>query len=603
MFALVLPFLALAAVEGACVLFGIGKDLSLIIEVPGQPQSLACQINADADRVYFGQHELAGPEPRRFDLPRPAGTYRILVVGGSTVAGFPYPAGLAFPRQMEVLLNQQETGHRFEVLNAGITAINSFSVADIVKQASACQPDLIIVHTGHNEFYGPGGAGSTATVAPPSLYPLAVQARKTRLYQLLAKSIRRDAPAQKHLQESLPLSVELPLNGTHFRSAEDHYRSNLNRIIEATRRAGIPVLLTTVASNLRDHSPVSFLVPDELDGRRLEEWTAEFNEGRQLASEQQWSEAITKLEVARKLSENSSLLHYRIGQCLSALGRHEEARAAFKNARDYDGCRFRAPGSFGVILKDVAHRHSGPDVFSLDVEEALAVATGTEVAGSNLFLEHVHYNLLGHRLLSRILGRFVMTEILHAVWHADRVPADDDWDAALGLFQEDRVSGQSYALQVLDVFPMTKTFDVSVHRANAISRIKNEYGMLSPDAQELFADLSLNDMAARLAEVLGDHFRGIGDVSQEFVYRRADVIRRPWDMDAGFRLARCLADMQGDPSDAIKRCKFVLKLAPHHQATRELLTQLTQFETATGNQKVDSSDMGGMPDDSLRGRE
>ena len=70
--------------------FGFGQDLSLIVAVPQSPGWY--HFNPRFDEPFYGQAELSGPEKHPFQLPRPQGTRRILVVGGSTVVGFPYPS-------------------------------------------------------------------------------------------------------------------------------------------------------------------------------------------------------------------------------------------------------------------------------------------------------------------------------------------------------------------------------------------------------------------------------------------------------------------------------------------------------------------------------
>lgn len=572
--ALVSSALLIVIVEVLLVVFGVGNDLSLFVKVPGHPKVLDYQVNPRAEESYFAGRELGGPEPKRFDLPRPDGVYRIVVVGGSTVLGFPYPPELSFPRQLEVLLNQQNTAGEFEVINLGMVAINSFSVADVVRQAVAMQPDLMIVHTGHNEFYGPAGVASTAAIAPKSLFPMAMKVRRARLFQLIAARFVDEPSNRTDLMEALPASVTIPFNGPRFNQAKEYYQKNLERIVATASSANIPIVLTTVASNLSDHSPVSFYVPEQLAAQNMERWRAFFDRGRQLAAAKQWPQALEKLEQAEAISNDSSLLHYRMGQCLEGLEQYPESRKQFELARDLDGCRFRAPGSFRGIVGDVARQTSHPNVFFIDSAERLAVEAGPQALGSNLFLEHVHYNLDGHRRLAIMLGRFVQKQVLQRKWKVARVPADSKFDQMLGLLQEDRVSGQSYALQVMNVFPMTKTIDVNVHRYEVITRIKQELSLLDKEQQLVFADLSLDDMSIRLAEALGDYFRSNGQFSRELFYRRCDQIRRPWDPDVGFRLARCLAESGDHLSEAIEICRQAQELNPQNGAIRTLLTQL-----------------------------
>ena len=159
-------------------------------------------------------------------------------------------------------------------------------------------------------------------------------------------------------------------------------------------------------------------------------------------------------------------------------------------------------------------------------------------------------------------------------WNVARVPADSEFGQLLGLLPEDRVSGLSYALKVMNVFPMTKTFDVNLHRDAIVMKIRQEFSTLDMEQQQVFANLSLDDMAGRLAEVLGDAFRDKRQFTRELFYRRCDQIRRPWDSDVAFRLARCLAESDDHRIEAIEPCRRALQLNPQHAPARKLWTQL-----------------------------
>ena len=572
--ALVFPVALVLIAEILLVTFDVGNDLSLFVRVPGDPEILDYQVNPRAEESYFVGRQLGGPEPMRFDIPRPDGVYRIVVVGASTVLGFPYPPELSFPRQVQILLNQQNSDKRFEIINAGMVAINSFSEVDIVKQSVAMQPDLIIVHTGHNEFYGPGGVASTTGTALNSQFLLAAKVRRRRLYQLAAAGFV-DAPSgQKDLMEELPASVAIQKDGPLFKEAEKYFRENLEQMVATASSAKTPIVLSTVASNLSGHSPVSFLLPENLDPQDMEHWRVLFDKGRQLTAEKLWHDALDQLKQAEAISGNSSLLHYRMGQCLESLERYPESRKEFEMARDLDGCRFRAPGSFREIVRDVAGQTTHSNVFFVDSAEQLAVEAGPAALGFNDFLEHVHYNLGGHRRLAIILGRFVQEQVLKRQWNVAKVPTDPGMDQLLGLLPEDHLSGLSYALKVMSVFPMTKTFDVNEHREAIVAKITKEFGLLDMEQQQVFANLSLDDMATRLAAALGDHYRDKRQFTRELFYRRCDQIRRPWDSEVAFSLARCLAALDEHRTEAIEPCRRALQLNPQHAQAGKLWAQL-----------------------------
>jgi hypothetical protein len=133
--AMSLPLAGLVLIELGLRWASVGMDLGLVESVGDGAPAQTFRFNPWTDQAYYGATDLSGPEPRPFMLPKPEGTFRIVVVGGSTVVGFPYPSDLAFPRFLEILLSQQGLNRKFEVLNAGITAINSFSEADLVEQA------------------------------------------------------------------------------------------------------------------------------------------------------------------------------------------------------------------------------------------------------------------------------------------------------------------------------------------------------------------------------------------------------------------------------------------------------------------------------------
>jgi hypothetical protein len=94
-----------------------------------------------------------------YELPKPAGVYRIIVVGGSTVEGVGadgYQNTLTSRLSARLKAMVVEKGlsgpNRIEVINAGVGAYHSaleylYMVSDLVKY----QPDLVIAYNGNND--------------------------------------------------------------------------------------------------------------------------------------------------------------------------------------------------------------------------------------------------------------------------------------------------------------------------------------------------------------------------------------------------------------------------------------------------------------------
>ncbi len=484
------------------------------------------RLNSSADRAFYGPMDLLGPEPRPIVLPKPAGTYRILVVGGSTVAGFPYPFELALPRQLQVVLQEQSPHRRFEVLNAGITAINTHSEVDIVHQGMACEPDLIIVHSGHNEFYGPGGEASRAGAFAPRLYPLLQLLRRQRLFQLCGSLVPR--PHQGHPLETLPADIAIPRDGPVFARALEVYEAHLREMASAAARAGVPVLLTTVPSNLRDQSPMNSLSRPDLTEAQRQSLAERLKAAARHSSYHEYDAALAELAAARQLDPTSAILAYREAQCLEMLGRRGQAAEAYALAADLDGCRFRAPSAFHAAVARVASaRPEG--VFFCDVAGALREQSRFPAPGDDFFLEHVHYNLEGTWRAALILGRFIQEQVLRGTWWRERVPDSARRDELLGVTRLDLLAADTFALMVVQAWPLNLAADSALQIERVKARLVEHYARLSPLEQEIFAGLRLDAIQQDLLGAMAGGYRaaGRGDLAQEMLRLRR--LRRPWE--------------------------------------------------------------------------
>ncbi|MEO8498005.1 MAG: hypothetical protein ABI614_23305, partial [Planctomycetota bacterium] len=203
--ALFFPFGAVALVNALLVWAGVGVDTSLVTSNDRIPKGMSF-LNPGCDLLYCNR-DLRGPEPRAFDLPKHDKTFRIVVVGASSVQGYPYPSELSFPRHMELLLSRQLSGRDVEVLNAGIVGLGTTPLVDVVSQSFAASPDLIVLYAGHNEFYGIGGV---ATHAPASR--LGIRFRRFRLGQVLTSCFTPDDSARGELITELPSDTAIPID-------------------------------------------------------------------------------------------------------------------------------------------------------------------------------------------------------------------------------------------------------------------------------------------------------------------------------------------------------------------------------------------------------
>src|SRR5262249_38052976 len=161
---------------------------------------------------------------------------RIFVLGESTVAGFPYFTNGSFAGFLEDDLRARYPDRRMEVINCGMTAICSYEVLDFAKQLVRYQPDVFLIYLGHNEFYGPLGAGSTsAAAATRGLTMLRMSLGKLRTYQLLDNTIFKARSALSGGKKGNGRSLMANMIGKKKIRLEDP----IHRMAEATFRANL----------------------------------------------------------------------------------------------------------------------------------------------------------------------------------------------------------------------------------------------------------------------------------------------------------------------------------------------------------------------------
>ena len=92
----------------------------------------------------------------RFSVPKPANTFRVIVIGGSTVIGSGVAdSRVAMPAQLLRLLRDRTdlADWRVEVINAGVPGYDiSQEYLYLMTRLMAYQPDLVVAYHGWNDF-------------------------------------------------------------------------------------------------------------------------------------------------------------------------------------------------------------------------------------------------------------------------------------------------------------------------------------------------------------------------------------------------------------------------------------------------------------------
>ena len=234
--------------EGALQVFDIGPSSRLFLR-----HQDVYRINPEAAHRFFQPEYLRHvPFDASFAAEKPADTVRIFALGASTLVGFPNPPTTAFTHFLEQMLADAYPDRRFEVVNCGITAINTFCLLDFAEEVLQYQADLLLIYAGHNEFVGPYGP-TTPFVSfgeNRDLIRGLMALQRSRIYGVLRQGWGRWGGAERgDGRFGLHLATkEINILDESYRAAADNYRGNLQQILAAAAGRQVPVLLSTLVS-------------------------------------------------------------------------------------------------------------------------------------------------------------------------------------------------------------------------------------------------------------------------------------------------------------------------------------------------------------------
>jgi lysophospholipase L1-like esterase len=419
--ALLLPLVLLLAVEGFFRWRGLGGYPPLLREVGSVPGgTLVFADQAGAISWFFANPERPGfNDQYTFVTPKPTNTFRVFLLGESAMKGYPQPRNLASSAFLKAMLQDAWPDRHVEVINLGTTAVASYPVRGMLDEALRYEPDLVIIHTGHNEFFGTYGVASIGQ-AGGAVWQLAL----TRFVHSLAtvqaftqwQRSRRPAATDRTLMEMMVGREHVSATDPRRKAAARNLHANLTAMAEACRKQGVPVLLCTLPANERDLAPI---------GRTV-------------------------------TGPDTALNHFQRGHELLAQGQTNAALAEFVQARDLDPMPWRATSAAQAAVRDAANKQGA---WLCDLESAFRAASPNGAVGWELMDDHVHPTLRGQALMAEtfiatLAERSGPTQITPEA--RARIANWETYAARLGDNPYDRY-GVAHSMRVLFEVPFMRT--------------------------------------------------------------------------------------------------------------------------------------------------
>jgi len=394
---LILPVAFFALLEIGARLAGLGVQYPLFIPVENEPNYL--QPNPDVIKRFFSRPELApnvSPDTVYFLAKKPADSLRIVIMGGSTAAGFPYgrfgsPAGM-----LEQRLKPLYPEKHIEIINVAMAAVNSYTLRDFTPEVLAIKPDLVLIYAGHNEYLGVMGVGSSLAARDSRWKTLTyIALRHSALFQgfdSLIAGIRQGASVKKEVNEHTLMATvaenkNIPMDSAVYEQGLRQFEENMTDIITAFEQAKIPVVIGTLASNERDQAPFSSQGSDD---PALVSALASAND---LMQKNDFIGAKVALVATVKSYPLSADAHYALAKVFEALKNNKTAREHYLKAKDLDLLRFRAPEAINEKIRNLSAKK---DVYLADVQELVRSKSSNNIIGSDMMLEHLHPTSTGY---------------------------------------------------------------------------------------------------------------------------------------------------------------------------------------------------------------
>jgi tetratricopeptide (TPR) repeat protein len=475
--AILVPVMLLGAIEGGLRLLGVGfsTDLTVPCTVKGRPA--AC-YNLFFPAPFFPPGMIKTPQAYAIPAEKPQGTFRVFVLGESAAMGDPDPA-YAFSRYLEVMLRERYPSMKFEVVNTGSVAINSHVLLPIARGLAEQRPDVFIIYSGNNEVVGPYGPGTALTSSGMSLPVIrtSIFVRSTRIGQLLTKVGTQKKEwggmemfLDKQVRESSPLMKDSYAN----------FERNLRDTVAVARGSGARVIISTVATNLKDCGPFSSLHREDLGQDDLRSWTEMVRQGADLESARSYAEALRFYQAAKKIDDQFAELEFRMARSLWMQGDSARARAHFLRARDLDTLRFRADSKINDINRSVASLSPGAEL--VDAEAIFSKESPNGIIGSELVYEHVHMTPLGNYLLARAMFFQIASKLPAQAGHSPQepdVPSEAECEQLLAFTGHDRSRIATEMLERLQKAPFTNQLNHSDQMLRLM--LKSQDAVESPD--------------------------------------------------------------------------------------------------------------------------
>lgn len=325
-------------------------------------QEIAKRYFYDIQRIPFSNQDV-------FDAEKKPNAYRIFVLGESSAAGYPFSPLGSFSRYIRDRLELLYPNSKIEVINIGLTAVNSYTLRDLFPGVLEQKPDLILIYTGHNEYYGALGIGSMESLGTSrKMVNLLLYLNRFKTVELLRNTIQwimklfsgdDDRPSGT-MMSRMAKDQYIGFDTETFNDGISQFEGNMLDILDMAKEKNVPVILSTLVTNLKDQPPF--------------------------------------ISIQTENFPRADKIYKQAKQELSN-GNIKTADSLFRFAKDLDGLRFRAPEKINRVITSLSDEYKLPLV---NADSTFSSISPDGITGNNLMTDHLHPTLDGYLIIGKL---------------------------------------------------------------------------------------------------------------------------------------------------------------------------------------------------------
>ncbi len=308
---------------------------------------------------------------RAFAKKKSVDVYRIFLVGEASLSGWPYSEDQAIDRKLRNNLALYRPDRKFELITISVAGLNSGFAADIVSGIVRYSPDLVILYSGHNEFYGVEGGlnsgGIVTTIIPNFL---------RRLFSTSDESapIKYDSRTDD-LEVLVPLHAKTKMitnQQPEYWRAVERYEANITRIAALCQENNTGLIVSALADN--------YLLPP----------------------------VGIATSAGQTMELSADIIFNNARMALQRDGNENSADTLFVQSKELDAFRLRIPNDMSLRLKHIARDSS---ITIAWLQRRFVEASLNHIPGNDLFVDYIHPNKAGLDIIAAEYTRLILHKL------------------------------------------------------------------------------------------------------------------------------------------------------------------------------------------------